>query len=447
MLRTSARSLVASSSRSAARVTVPTVARSAQRGLRTCAGVQVARTLQQNVNFAAPRAAFHSTRMVAAPETVKVPQMAESLTEGTLRSFSYEIGDFVEQDAEIASIETDKIDVSVNAPFSGTITEFLANPDDTVQVGQDLLKMEKGEGGAAPKADEGKKEESAAPKEEPVKDEKKPEPKKEEPKKEEKPAPAPAPKQEKKEPAKKEATPEPASSKAPGAREETRVKMSRMRQTIAKRLKETQNTAASLTTFNEIDMTNIMEFRGRWKDRVLKETGVKLGFMSAFSKAAADALQAFPMANASVDGDQIVYRNYADISVAVSTEKGLVTPVLRNVEGMGMIEIEQAIAGLAKKARDNKLAMEDMSGGTFTISNGGVWKSWMSTPILNQGQAAILGMHDIKMKPWVVGNEVKVRPIMVVALTYDHRLLDGREAVQFLVRIKENIEDMGRMLL
>jgi len=240
----------------------------------------------------------------------------------------------------------DKIDVSVNAPFSGTITEFLAQPDDTVQVGQDLLKIEKGEGGAAPKAEESKKEESAAPKEEPVKDEKKPEPKKEEPKKEDKPA---APKQEKKEPAKKETAQEPASSKAPGAREETRVKMSRMRQTIAKRLKETQNTAASLTTFNEIDMTNIMEFRGRWKDRVLKETGVKLGFMSAFSKAAADALQAFPMANASVDGDQIVYRNYADISVAVSTEKGLVTPVLRNVEGMGMIEIEQAIAALAKK--------------------------------------------------------------------------------------------------
>jgi 2-oxoglutarate dehydrogenase E2 component (dihydrolipoamide succinyltransferase) len=209
--------------------------------------------------------------------------------------------------------------------------------------------MEKGEGGAASKADEGKEAESAAPKEEPVKDEKKPEPKKEELKKEEKPAPAPAPKQEKKESAKKQSAPEPVTSKAPGAREETRVKMSRMRQTIAKRLKETQNTAASLTTFNEIDMTNIMEFRGRWKDRVLKETGIKLGFMSAFSKAAADALQAFPMANASVDGDQIVYRNYADISVAVSTEKGLVTPVLRNVEGMGMIEIEQAIAGLAKK--------------------------------------------------------------------------------------------------
>ena len=212
------------------------------------------------------------------------------------------------------------------------------------------MKIEKGEGGAAPKAEEGKKEE-AAPKEEPVKDEKKPEPKKEEPKKEEKPA---APKQEKKEPAKKEAAQEPATSKAPGAREETRVKMSRMRQTIARRLKETQNTAASLTTFNEIDMTNIMEFRGRWKERVLKETGVKLGFMSAFSKAAADALQAFPMANASIDGDQIVYRNYADISVAVSTEKGLVTPVLRNVESMGMVEIETAIAGLAKKVRHKK---------------------------------------------------------------------------------------------
>jgi 2-oxoglutarate dehydrogenase E2 component (dihydrolipoamide succinyltransferase) len=227
--------------------------------------------------------------------------------------------------------------------------------------------------------------------------------------------------------------------------------MSRMRLRIAERLKQSQNTAASLTTFNEIDMSNLMAFRARHKDRILKEKGVKLGFMSAFAKASAMALKDVPAANASIEGaglgDTIVYRDYVDLSVAVSTDKGLVTPVVRNLEGMSLIEIEEAIAGLGKKARDNKLTLEDMSGGTFTISNGGVFGSLFGTPILNLPGSAILGMHAVKDKAWVVNGKVEIRPIMVVALTYDHRLLDGREAVTFLVKLKQYIEDMPSMLL
>ncbi len=238
---------------------------------------------------------------------------------------------------------------------------------------------------------------------------------------------------------------------AAGSREENRVKMSRMRLRIAERLKQSQNTAASLTTFNEIDMSNLMAFRARHKDRILKEKGVKLGFMSAFAKASAMALKDVPAANASIEGaglgDTIVYRDYVDLSVAVSTDKGLVTPVVRNLEGMSLIEIEEAIAGLGKKARDNKLTLEDMSGGTFTISNGGVFGSLFGTPILNLPGSAILGMHAVKDKAWVVNGKVEIRPIMVVALTYDHRLLDGREAVTFLVKLKQYIEDMPSMLL
>ncbi|CDW94926.1 hypothetical protein [Sporisorium scitamineum] len=227
--------------------------------------------------------------------------------------------------------------------------------------------------------------------------------------------------------------------------------MSRMRLRIAERLKQSQNTAASLTTFNEIDMSNLMAFRARHKDRILKEKGVKLGFMSAFAKASAMALKDVPAANASIEGagfgDTIVYRDFVDLSVAVSTDKGLVTPVVRNLESMSLIEIEQAIADLGKKARDNKLTLEDMSGGTFTISNGGVFGSLFGTPILNLPGSAILGMHAVKEKAWVVNGKVEIRPIMVVALTYDHRLLDGREAVTFLVRLKQYIEDMPSMLL
>jgi len=229
------------------------------------------------------------------------------------------------------------------------------------------------------------------------------------------------------------------------------VKMNRMRLRIAERLKQSQNTAASLTTFNEVDMSALMEFRKLYKDEILKKTGVKLGFMSAFSRACVLAMRDIPAVNASIEGpnggDTIVYRDYVDISVAVATEKGLVTPVVRNVEGLDMVGVEQAIADMGKKARDGKLTIEDMAGGTFTISNGGVFGSLMGTPIINLPQTAVLGLHAIKDRPIAVNGKVEIRPMMYLALTYDHRLLDGREAVQFLVKVKEYIEDPRKMLL
>ncbi|WFD32776.1 dihydrolipoyllysine-residue succinyltransferase [Malassezia sp. CBS 17886] len=388
---------------------------------------------------------------------VKVPQMAESLTEGTLQQWNKNVGDYVEESEEVATIETDKIDVSVNAPEAGIVTEVFAQPEDTVEVGKDLLKIEPGDppaGGKEEKKEQPKEEKKEQPKEE--KKEQPKEEKKEQPKEEKKEQP----KEEKKEqpaqkPAKQPApSPQPKADKAAsappapqGARTENRVKMSRMRLRIAERLKESQNTAASLTTFNEIDMTSVMEFRKRNKERVLKDTGVKLGFMGVFAKACALALQEIPGANASIDGDSVVYRDYVDLSVAVSTEKGLVTPVVRNANELGVLQIEKEIADLGLKARDNKLSLEDMTGGTFTISNGGVFGSLFGTPILNLPGSAILGMHAIKEKPWVVDGKIEIRPIMVLALTYDHRILDGREAVTFLVRLKEFLEDMPTMLL
>lgn len=389
-----------------------------------------------------------------ADSIVKVPQMAESISEGTLKQFSKSIGDFVEQDEEIATIETDKIDVAVNAPEAGTIKEFLVNEEDTVVVGQDLVRLELG--GAPSGGDKAAEAPKETPKEEPKKSEPetKPEPKKEtapEPKQESKPAPSkPEPQRQ---PEKKESKPAESSSSAQtlGNREERRVKMNRMRLRIAERLKQSQNTAASLTTFNEVDMSNIMDFRKLYKDDVLKKTGVKLGFMSAFSRACVLAMRDIPAVNASIDGpnggDTIVYRDYVDISVAVATEKGLVTPVVRNVEGMDMITIEKSIADLGKKARDGKLTIEDMAGGTFTISNGGVFGSLMGTPIINLPQSAVLGLHAIKERPVAINGKIEIRPMMYLALTYDHRLLDGREAVQFLVKVKEYIEDPRRMLL
>ena len=377
-----------------------------------------------------------STRLLG---IVKVPEMAESISEGTLSAWHKKVGDYVNESDEVATIETDKIDVSVNSPESGVITEVFAQPEDNVEVGKDLFKIEPGE----PPKDQ--------PKEEPKKEESKPEQPKEEPKQEE--PKQEQPKQEPKKEEPKKAADNQAQEQVPkaGARTESRVKMSRMRKRIAERLKESQNTAASLTTFNEIDMSPLMAFRSRHKDRILKETGVKLGFMGAFSKACALALREIPSANASIEGeglgDTIVYRDYVDLGVAVSTEKGLVTPVVRNAESMSILEIEQAITELGLKARDNKLSLEEMTGSTFTISNGGVFGSLFGTPILNLPGSAILGMHAIKEKPWVVNGKVEVRPVMVVALTYDHRLLDGRDAVTFLVKLKQYLEDMPTMLL
>ncbi|KAL8998441.1 MAG: hypothetical protein Q9169_002478 [Polycauliona sp. 2 TL-2023] len=428
-----------------------------------------------------PEAAAQAFLWAVGSTTVKVPEMAESITEGTLKSWSKQIGDHVEQDEEIATIETDKIDVSVNAPQAGTIKEFLVQEEDTVEVGQDLLKLEPGgasQGGGEQKASQEPK--APAPDDQPTSSDPEPakEPSQEEQKsesqsssqsqkqeqKQEQNEPSPSEKEPPKQP---KETPKPSESKKPapkpsesktegspaaqGGRGEHRVKMNRMRLRIAERLKQSQNTAASLTTFNEVDMSSLMQFRKLYKDDVLKKTGVKLGFMSAFSRACVLAMKDIPAVNASIEGpnggDSIVYRDYVDISVAVSTEKGLVTPVVRNAETMDLVGIEKAIADLGKKARDNKLTIEDMAGGSFTISNGGVFGSLMGTPIINLPQTAVLGLHAIKEKPVAIDGKVEIRPMMYLALTYDHRLLDGREAVVFLVKVKEYIEDPRRMLL
>ncbi|EGO03921.1 hypothetical protein SERLA73DRAFT_47073 [Serpula lacrymans var. lacrymans S7.3] len=405
-------------------------------------------------------AQFHSTHLLQA-ETIKVPQMAESISEGTLRSWSKQVGDSVEVDEEVATIETDKIDVTVNASKAGKIVELLAKEDDTVVVGQDLFRIEVGEGGQSnpsPKEQETSEEPKELAEESKVKDPEEPKDQQVDKKPSEHPPPSgkdklsggippEGPKEVKKDPKPSSA----AAPKAPGSRNETRVKMNRMRLRIAERLKESQNAAASLTTFNEIDMSSLMEMRKKYKDEVLKEHDVKLGFMSAFARACTLALKEIPAANASIEGDEIIYRDYVDLSVAVATPKGLVTPVVRNAEGMGFLEIEKEIASLGKKAskyaRDGKLTLEDMAGGSFTISNGGVFGSLYGTPIINLPQAAVLGMHSIKEKPVVVNGQIVIRPIMVVALTYDHRLLDGREAVTFLVKVRDYIEDPRKMLL
>lgn len=388
--------------------------------------------------------------------------MAESITEGTLKQWSKQVGDYVEQDEEIATIETDKIDVSVNAPEAGTIKEFLVNEEDTVTVGQDLVKLELGgepSGGSKQEAKEETKQPASKEQEtssQPSGEQEQSKPKEDKPElSKQDPKPEPSKQDPKPQSTKQDSKPQPpkedSKTAQPGGREERRVKMNRMRLRIAERLKQSQNTAASLTTFNEVDMSSIMEFRKLYKDEILKNKGVKLGFMSAFSRACILAMRDVPAVNASIEGpnggDTIVYRDYVDVSVAVATEKGLVTPVVRNAESLDMVGIEKAIADLGKKARDNKLTIEDMAGGTFTISNGGVFGSLMGTPIINLPQTAVLGLHAIKDKPVAINGKVEIRPMMYLALTYDHRLLDGREAVTFLVKIKEYIEDPRKMLL
>ncbi|KAH9177764.1 dihydrolipoamide succinyltransferase [Lactarius sanguifluus] len=398
----------------------------------------------------ARRAPFHTTKLLK-DETVKVPQMAESISEGTLKTWQKKVGDTVEADEEVATIETDKIDVSVNAPTAGKITELLANEEDTVSVGQDLFRIAPGEAGGSPspaassEAAPPQAEKDPAETKAPTKQEPSPPPAST-------PSPASSGKTEAKGTSKPAKAPKDESKSAPtptlagGSRSENRVKMSRMRLRIAERLKESQNTAAFLTTFNEIDMSSLMEMRKRYKEDVLKQHDVKLGFMSAFARASALALKEIPAANASIEGDEIIYRDYVDLSVAVATPKGLVTPVIKNAESLSFVEFERELTALGKKA-DNKLTLEDMAGGSFTISNGGVFGSLYGTPIINLPQSAVLGMHATKDRPVVVNGQIVIRPIMVVALTYDHRLLDGREAVTFLVRVKEYIEDPRKMLL
>jgi len=404
---------------------------------------------------------------------IRVPALGESVTEATIGKWFKQAGDPVKVDEPLVELETDKVTVEVPSPSSGRLISVEAQMGTTVNVGALLGVIEEGVAGASakPSAAPVPKKAEAPPAPPPVKTEVPLSPavrKLVEEKKVdtaeipgtgkdgritkgdviahlEKPAVAtvagplvipPAP----------VAAPRAAAAPADGAREE-RVRMSRLRQTIARRLKDAQNTAAMLTTFNEVDMTATMALRNQYKEIFEKRHGVKLGFMSFFVKACVQALKEIPAVNAEIDGEDIVYKNYYHIGVAVGTEKGLVVPVLRDADMLSFAGIEKTIAEYGKRARDGQLQIADMQGGTFTISNGGVYGSLMSTPILNAPQSGILGMHKIQERPMAVNGQVVIRPMMYLALSYDHRIVDGKEAVTFLVRVKENLEDPQRALL
>ena len=406
---------------------------------------------------------------------VKVPTLGESVTEATIGEWLKKPGEAVALDEPIASLETDKVAVEVPSPVAGVMGEQLVAVGDTVNVGATIATVEAGGAAAAPApaaaAPAPAKAETAAPAPaatavpagesvdtvttmspavrrlvlehgvDPTKIQgtgKDGRLTKEDVLAAASAAPAAAPAS--------AAAPAPAASAAPG-RQEERVKMTRMRQTIAKRLKSAQDTAAMLTTFNDVDMSAVMATREKYRDSFEKKHGVRLGFMSFFTKAVALAAHDIPAVNARIDGDEIVYHNYLDVSVAVSAPNGLVVPVVRNADSMSFADIEKAIADLGKRAKDGTLTMDDMTGGTFTISNGGVFGGLMSTPIINPPQSAVLGLHRIEDRPVVRDGQVVVRPMMYLALSYDHRLIDGREAVTFLKTIKEAIEDPTRILI
>jgi 2-oxoglutarate dehydrogenase E2 component (dihydrolipoamide succinyltransferase) len=403
---------------------------------------------------------------------IKVPQLPESVTDATLVAWHKGVGDGVARDENLVDLETDKVVLEVPAPAAGTLTKIVVEDGATVVAGDVLAILEEGEVAAA-----------AASEAEP------------EPQKKTEKAAAPAA-SEKKGPVKTspavrrlleehdldatmvngsgkdgritkadvmaflksdssgEVTPsdptptvEVDRAGAAPAREEKRVPMTRLRARIAERLVEAQQTAAMLTTFNEVDLTEVIALRKRYRDEFEKKHGVRLGFMSFFAKAAVEALKKFPVVNASVEGTDIIYHNYYDLGIAVSSERGLMVPVIRDVDQMSFAEFEAALGDLAGKAQDGTISMDDLTGGTFTITNGGVFGSMMSTPILNQPQSAILGMHAIQQRPMVVDGEIMIRPMMYLALTYDHRIIDGKDSVQFLVAIKEQLEDPSRLLL
>ncbi len=432
---------------------------------------------------------------------VKVPALGESITEGTLAQWLKKAGEAVAADEPIASLETDKVTVDVPSPVAGILTETIVNEGDSVEVGAVIARIDESASASAASASTN----PAGAGENPALRgaEHAPEPKPgDETSSGDQPAEtsdgddhimtmspavrravlehhvdptrikgtgkdgrltkddvlaaakaqqsgAPA---EAKAPASPAPPPPPASAPAKaapatGERKEERVRMSRIRQTIAQRLKDAQNTAAMLTTFNDVDMSAVMEARSRYKDLFEKKHGIRLGFMSFFVKAVALAVRDVPAVNASIEGDEIVYRDYLDVSIAVSAPKGLVVPVVRNAHAMSFAEIEKTIADYGKRAKEGTLTIEEMQGGTFTISNGGVFGSLLSTPILNPPQSGVLGMHRIEERPVAVDGQVVIRPMMYLALSYDHRLVDGREAVTFLVRVKEAIEDPTRLLI
>ena len=427
------------------------------------------------------------------PQDIKVPTLGESVTEATVGEWLKKPGDPVKQDEPIASLETDKVAVEVPSPVAGVMGEYKVKVGDTVEVGAIIASVE--EGGAPAAKSNAPKAPEEAPAPVPDKDLEKAAPAQTkeatsgastssegsdavtmspavrravlehgvdptqiqgsgkdgrltredvltaaEAKKSE-PAPAAAA---------QAAPPTPAPSQAPaatGERREERVKMTRMRQTIAKRLKSAQDTAALLTTFNDVDMTAVMETRERYKELFAKKHDVRLGFMSFFAKAACLALKDIPSVNGQIEGDEIVYHDYVDISVAVSAPNGLVVPVVRDADSKSFAQIEKDIADFGARAKAGTLTMEDMKGGTFTISNGGVFGGLMSTPIINPPQSAVLGLHRIEDRPVVRDGQIVIRPMMYIALSYDHRLIDGREAVTALKTIKEAIEDPARMLI
>jgi 2-oxoglutarate dehydrogenase E2 component (dihydrolipoamide succinyltransferase) len=415
---------------------------------------------------AAPAAAAPAAKAApaAAPAAgaidVTVPVMGESVSEGTISSWTKKAGDAVKKDEVLVEIETDKVAVEVSAPADGVLAEILAPNGATVTPGQVVARIGAASGQAAaapaasaPAAVPAQAQSKAAgatlsPSVQRIVTENNLDPaaipgtgpagritKGDALQAASAPAAAPAP-----------AAEAPSAPRDLGPREE-RVRMTRLRQTIAKRLKDAQNNAAMLTTFNEVDMSNVMALRNQYKDVFEKKHGVKLGFMSFFTRAVIAALKEVPDVNAEIDGQDVIYKNHYDIGVAVGTDRGLVVPVVRDADQMSLAGIEKAIGDLGKKARDGKLSIEDMQGGTFTITNGGVYGSLMSTPILNAPQSGVLGMHNIVQRPVAVNGQVVIRPMMYLALSYDHRIVDGKGAVTFLVSVKNAIEDPQRLLL
>jgi len=393
---------------------------------------------------------------------IKVPNLPESVSDATIAKWHKKPGDTIARDENLVDLETDKVVLEVPAPASGTLKAIEQAEGETVTEGQLLGILEEGEVAepSSEKASSDKPSESAKEPEKATSNEDNA-------------------RALEKTPAKNKGTDLPPSArglvadndldpkdiegtgragritkgdvlahiKGGGARPEERVKMSRLRARISERMKEAQNTAAILTSFNEVDLSEVMAMRSRYKDAFQDRHGVKLGFMSFFVKAACEALQKHPVVNASVDGDEVVYHGYQDIGIAVSTDRGLIVPVLKNAHNLSLAQIEASIGEYAAKARQGTIALEDLQGGTFTITNGGVFGSLLSTPLLNMPQSAILGMHTIKERPVAVDGQVVVRPMMYIALSYDHRIIDGKDAVQFLVAIKESLEDPARMLL
>jgi 2-oxoglutarate dehydrogenase E2 component (dihydrolipoamide succinyltransferase) len=399
---------------------------------------------------------------------IKVPQLPESVTDATLVGWHKKPGESVARDENLVDLETDKVVLEVPAPAAGVLSEIKVSNGTTVTSGDLLALLEEGEAGA-----------SAAPVDqaEPAASAASPDTASEE-KTSHKLSPAVRRLLDEhdldativtgtgkdgritksdvmsylKSHSDEDVTPGDPATAVPTAtagtsRTEQRVPMTRLRAKIAERMVEAQHSAAMLTTFNEVDLTKVMSLRKRYRDSFEKEHGVRLGFMSFFAKAAVEALKKFPVVNASIEGNDIIYHDYFDIGIAVSSERGLLVPVLRDVDQLSFAQIESDIAELGQKARDGTMTMDDLTGGTFTITNGGVFGSMLSTPILNPPQSAILGMHAIQERPMVVDGEVTVRPMMYLALTYDHRIIDGKEAVQFLVSMKGSLEDPGRLLL